>query len=661
MSSVVIFAGTTEGRELAEFLARQEVRAHAFVATEYGETLLRGGGSLTVHQGRLDEKQMEETLRELKPEAAVDATHPYAAVVSGNIRRAAEAAGIRYIRLLRAEEAVSEEDCVSVDSVEEAAVFLAGTEGKILAATGSKELAKYTAIPGYRERVTARVLSTAEAVAACEKLGFRGKNLICMQGPFSEELNTALLRQIGARWLVTKESGKEGGFGEKIRAAKKAGARVVLIGRPDPAEEGADGFAVRRLLCGLLKIRTKREITLAGIGMGGEGAMTEEARQALNEAELVIGSGRMLAEAHSLGKPCFDSYKAEEIREYVENHPEYERVVILLSGDVGFYSGARKLGQVFADQKIRICCGIASPVYLCGRLSMPWEDVKLLSLHGRAENLIGAVRANAKVFALAGGGDGVNALCEKLLYYGFSNVTVYVGERLSYPEERIRRGTPKELLGQSFDPLCSVLIENPNPEKRSVCGLEDEAFIRGKVPMTKSEVRSVSLAKLGLTRDAVVYDVGAGTGSVSVEAALLAPEGAVYAVEKKEEAVALLKENRQKFAADNLFVVPGLAPEALEELPAPTHVFIGGSSGNLRQIMELALAKNPGARIVLNAIALETAAEALECVKTLPVKDADICCVTVGKAREVGNYHMMMGQNPVYIISCTGDGTGGAA
>ena len=168
MSSVVIFAGTTEGRELAEFLARQEVRAHAFVATEYGETLLRGGGSLTVHQGRLDEKQMEETLRELKPEAAVDATHPYAAVVSGNIRRAAQAAGIRYIRLLRAEEAVSEEDCVCVDSVEEAAAFLAGTEGKILAATGSKELAKYTAIPGYRERVTARVLSTAEAVAACE-------------------------------------------------------------------------------------------------------------------------------------------------------------------------------------------------------------------------------------------------------------------------------------------------------------------------------------------------------------------------------------------------------------------------------------------------------------------------------------------------------------
>ena len=185
-------------------------------------------------------------------------------------------------------------------------------------------------------------------------------------------------------------------------------------------------------------------------------------------------------------------------------------------------------------------------------------------------------------------------------------------------------------------------------------GLEDEAFLRDKVPMTKSEVRSISLSKLQLTEDAVVYDVGAGTGSVSIEIALQAAEGEVYAIEKKEEAAALLEKNKRKFAADHLHIIRGLAPEALADLPAPTHVFIGGSSGNLKEILEAVLAKNPHVRIVINAIALETVAEALDCLKTLPVKETDVAAVSVAKAKELGRYHMMMGQNPVYVISCTG-------
>ena len=169
-----------------------------------------------------------------------------------------------------------------------------------------------------------------------------------------------------------------------------------------------------------------------------------------------------------------------------------------------------------------------------------------------------------------------------------------------------------------------------------------------------SEVRSISLSKLQLTEDAVVYDVGAGTGSVSIEIALQAAEGEVYAIEKKEEAAALLEKNKRKFAADHLHIIRGLAPEALADLPAPTHVFIGGSSGNLKEILEVVLAKNPHVRIVINAIALETVAEALDCLKTLPVKETDVAAVSVAKAKELGRYHMMMGQNPVYVISCTG-------
>ena len=155
-----------------------------------------------------------------------------------------------------------------------------------------------------------------------------------------------------------------------------------------------------------------------------------------------------------------------------------------------------------------------------------------------------------------------------------------------------------------------------------------------------------------------MYDVGAGTGSVSIEAALQAPDGYVYAIEKKEEACALIEENKRKFHAANIEVVSGPAPEALENLPVPTHAFIGGSSGNMKEILELLLRKNPGIRVVINCIALESISETRDCIKTLPVKDVDIIHVSSARSRELGRYHMMTGMNPIYIISCTGNAAG---
>jgi precorrin-6Y C5,15-methyltransferase (decarboxylating) len=258
------------------------------------------------------------------------------------------------------------------------------------------------------------------------------------------------------------------------------------------------------------------------------------------------------------------------------------------------------------------------------------------------------------VFALIGNTNGVHELCEKLLSYQMGHVEISVGEKLSYKGERITTGTPRELMEQEFSPLCVVLVTNDQAEKRKVHGIPDEAFLRDKVPMTKEEVRSVSLSKLGLTEDAICYDIGAGTGSVSVEMAIQAPEGQVYAVEKKKEAVALLLKNKEHFAVDNLEIIEGLAPEAMEALPAPTHVFVGGSSGNLKAILENVFEKNQKARVVINAITLETVAEAMECIRELPVEDVDIVTIQTGKAKEAGAYHLMMGQNPVYVFSFTG-------
>lgn len=657
MNRLLLFAGTTEGRELAEFLARSGIACEICVATEYGEQLLETVSPVhTVHAGRLTKEEMVRLMKEGKITHVVDATHPYATEVTQNIRVACETAGCSYLRLLREDSRgvpVWEPDCVFVDSVAAAVEYLSHTEGNILAATGSKELGLYTRIPNYQERVFARVLSTAEAVCAAAALGFQGKQLISMQGPFGEELNYALLRQVDARYLVTKESGQVGGFPEKARAARRAGVRLVVVGRPRQ-EEGYAAPELRRKLCELWKIAPRQTVSLIGIGMGVADNLTIEARRACEEADVLIGAERMLEAVHDLPTPKVARYLPEEIRAYLEAHPEYERAAVLLSGDVGFYSGAKRLLEHLENYPVRLYCGISSVAYLCAKLRCPWEDVFLTSVHGRSQNLVGAVRAHEKVFALVGRQESLHQLCRELLEYGLGYVRLHVGCRLSYADERILSGSPEELLREEPGDLTAVLIENPKADAVVTHGIADEAFLRGEVPMTKSEVRSISLSRLRLTKDSIVYDVGAGTGSVSVEAALQAWAGKVYAIEKKPEAAKLIRQNSQRFGTANLTVVEGTAPRALADLPAPTHAFIGGSSGNLREILETLLRKAPSVRVVVNAITLETVAETLKCLRELPVRQEDIAVVSVGKAKQAGGLHLMMGQNPVYVISFAG-------
>lgn len=680
MDKILLFAGTTEGRNLAEFLEKNQIPTEVCVATQYGETLLEEGKYLHVHAGRLDETEMEQQIQKKQITLVIDATHPYAVIVSQNIRRACSRTGTEYIRLARKETDASwkqeMEDVTEVASVAEAAAFLAKKEGRIFAATGSKELSAYQVIPDYQNRVVARVLSTPEAVSECAMLGFSGKNLICMQGPFTEDLNVAMLRQAQASWMVTKESGKAGGFLEKLRAAKKAGAKLVVIKRPgerseeiaeDQKEENlyaiCDEEQIRSLLGKRLGICPKRQLYLVGIGMGNEKNRTVEAEQICQSADLLIGARRMLQSVKTEGKVVFESYKPDEIAAYLAEHPQYETAAVLLSGDIGFYSGAKKLYDAIErtegleQMEIYPVSGISSVVYFCGKLGVSWENVHLLSLHGRKQNLIDAVKYHEKVFVLCGEKDGISKICCKLKEYGLGDVKVAVGTDLSYEQERIVQGTAESLMKEDFAPLSVLLICNPDVKKRIGHGLDDDLFLRGKVPMTKSEVRSISLSKLRLHKDAVVWDVGAGTGSVSIEAASLAKDGVVYAIEKKDEAIDLLEQNKRKFGTDNLEIIKGLAPEALEGLPAPTHAFIGGSSGNLKEILEVLLEQNPRVRVVINAIALETVAEAMQCLKSMAFTDVDIAQVSVAKGKKLGSYEMMMGQNPVYIFSCTGGET----
>ena len=663
---VIIFAGTTEGRTISEYLASCKVPVTACVATEYGETLLTENEYLKVHAGRMDQEEIAAFIREKGAELVIDATHPYAAVVSENVAAACEREQVDYVRLIRGSSAESVEQAVLVGSVDEAVEYLKKTEGNILATTGSKELLKYTQIPGFEKRVFARVLSTGEVAATCEKLGFVGKNLICMQGPFSEELNIAMLHQFDCKYLVTKETGKAGGFEEKLHAAKAAGATLVLVGRP-PEQKGYSYDEVLEMMrnrfhlaaASVLEVQptqAKRKVTLVGIGIGTPEGMTVEAAQVIEKADLLVGADRMLAAAADKHKPTFSAYEPRKLGDYLELHPEYQRIVVLLSGDLGFYSGAKRLYEELEqrDFEVDALCGISSVVYFCGKLRTAWEDVCLLSTHGRSANLVGAVKSHHKTFTLLGKGESVHVLCQELMEYGLAHVTVHIGIQLGYEDEKILSGTPEELLKQSIDGLCVALIENETPFSGIRACVDDEEFSRGKAPMTKSEIRSLSVAKLQLPKDAVVYDVGAGTGSVTIELALSAVDGCVYAIERNQEACDLIEENKRKFGTPNIQVVHGLAPEAMEDLPAPTHAFIGGSAGNLKEIITCLLGKNPLIRLVINTVTLETMAEVSECLKALNLIEEETICVNVSRAKKLGAYHLMMGQNPVYVISFGG-------
>ena len=653
MSEIIVFAGTTEGCDISNFLAEHQIHVLACVATDYGSKSLKENEYLKIHAGRLTEPEMEALLNEKKPEMVLDATPPYAAEVTENIRPACQTTGLEYRRVLR-EAGAYQDQAVYVPDTQAAIEFLEGTEGNILLTTGSKELGKYTALSDAGERIYARVLSLPSVMETCKGYGFEGKHLIGMQGPFSMELNAAMLRQFDCKYLVTKDTGKAGGFQEKIDAALSCGTVPVIIGRP-LKEEGLSVAECRHMLAEYFGFTVKPHITLLGIGMGNQETLTVQGKKAAKSADLIIGAKRMADAVREPGQAVVYEYRSDVIADYIRNHPEYEKVVIALSGDVGFYSGARKLLTALGgrESNVEVICGISSVVYFMSEIGLSWDDAKITSAHGKHCNLISMIRHNQKVFSILGTGTAVAELAGKLVKYHMGEVLLYVGENLSYPDEKIFVKKAEELTNYEGQPLSVVCAFHENPEPAlSTHGIPDEEFIRGKAPMTKEEVRSVSLSKLRLTEDSICYDVGAGTGSVSVEMALRADQGQVFAIEKKEEAAALLEENKQKFAVDNLEIIKGEAPQALENLPAPTHAFIGGSSGNLKEIVALLLGKNPQVRIVINCITLETISEALDVLKEYDFQQREVVQLAASRSKEISRYHLMMGENPIYIITC---------
>lgn len=653
MYKLCVFGGTTEGRELVEFLNTQPCRVTACVATEYGQTLLPEGENLTVSARPLPVGEIGALLQAERFDLVIDATHPYAASITRSIAAACEAAGVEHWRLLRgASEAP--EDAVFAENTDEAVRFLSGTEGNILLTTGSKELSKFAALPDFAARCWARVLPLPASLEACGAAGLSPSHIFALQGPFSREMDEAMLHRTGARWLVTKDGGAAGGFQEKAAAARHAGARLLVIGRP-AQETGSSLPETIGALCARFGFSCRPQVTIVGIGPGSEAAQTGEVRAAIRAADALIGARRMLEAVARPGQLALDAIAPDAIADRIREHPQCRRFTVVMSGDTGFFSGTKKLLPLLAGCRVTVLPGLSSLSCLCARLGTSYEDVLPVTLHGRSEPILLPLAQGRRVFALVGGENGMGKLCRALTENGMGAARVSVGEHLSYPDEAITTGTAEELSERQFESLAVALIEYGGEPLPVTAGLPDEAFSRAEsVPMTKSEIRAVCLSKLALREDSVVWDVGAGTGSVTVEAAMAARRGRVYAVERKDAAFDILRENLRRFHTDNVTPVSGTAPDACADLPAPTHAFLGGTTGHMKEIIALLLEKNPRVRIVATAVTLESVAELTECVKAFPFRETEAVSLTAARSRKAGAYHLMTGQNPVYIFTMQG-------
>ncbi len=411
-----------------------------------------------------------------------------------------------------------------------------------------------------------------------------------------------------------------------------------------------------------------KNVYIVGMGIGSPGLLTYEAKETLDKCTAFAGAKRILEIIHQMdGRTFLCSYRVDEIMDFIDELPTGTNIAVLFSGDVGFYSGAKGLiGEI--DRRNReennafynttIVPGLSSLTFFMDKLGKTWDDALLLSRHGIKVNLISQIRDNHKVAVLLGSGAEVSEICEKLVYYGLDEIEVTVGENLSYENERIVIGKPSQFLNTEFDSLSVALFENAQPHKiRLTAGIRDAEFIRDegdggcRIPMTKEEVRTLAISKLGMDKTSVIYDIGAGTGSVSVEMALIANEGSVYSVEMKETAIELLVRNKRKFIVDNMEIISGKAPDVLGSLPTPTHVFIGGSSGQMMEIISAVRMKNPAARFVVTAVTLETVAELGRITEEFPdyTDTFEIAMVNVSRCRNVGAYHMLSAENPVYI------------
>ncbi|MEZ0344929.1 MAG: precorrin-6y C5,15-methyltransferase (decarboxylating) subunit CbiE, partial [Caldimicrobium sp.] len=339
-----------------------------------------------------------------------------------------------------------------------------------------------------------------------------------------------------------------------------------------------------------------------------------------------------------------------ELLEEIEG--EREDVVVLAGGDPLLFGVGEKLISYFSQEEIKIFPDLTTPQVLCSRLKIPYYKVRIYSLHGRKfqrESFLREVLQSEYLFVYTDSENNPSFIADILEREGLNELILYVGERLGYAEERIFKGHPSELVNSKFAEPNSLLIENSNWGKHIILGIKEREIFHERGMITKDEARAIILHKLEPPLRGVIWDIGAGSGSVSLELARLSPYLEIYAIEKKENYCRLIENNCKKFLINNIKVIHGEAPEAFLNLPSPDRVFVGGTSGKLKEILNFLESLKDLKISVFSFITYENLKEALEFFKDKPY-ELDLLQLQVNKFSSLKDYHFFKPENPLFIL-----------
>jgi len=401
-------------------------------------------------------------------------------------------------------------------------------------------------------------------------------------------------------------------------------------------------------------------LQVIGIGPGRLEWLPPAITELVKHCEVLIGGSRALklfpdftGHQYSLSGDLASSI------EVIRNALLEEKVVgVLVSGDPGFFSFLPRLKKEFPEERIDVYPGISSLQFAFARAGLPWQEAAFVSVHGRELSVLPQMITRPTA-VLTGGENTPQKIAQLYLKHGY-NPLISIGNALAYPEE-FWATMDAEHLAQEKTLLKNAIVilqensiqDNQQSTKQgSGCriGIPDEEFLRGKVPMTKAEIRVQVLAKAQISSYDRVMDIGAGTGSISIEAAGLASEGVVYAIEHNPEAQELILANQRKFGVSNLHLIPGVAPDVFGKLPPVDVCIIGGSNGRLAEILET-VPLVEGGRIVITAVTIETVAQGLKLLTDLNYQDIDTVSIQAVRWKAVQTLHMAQALNPIFIIA----------
>lgn len=407
-------------------------------------------------------------------------------------------------------------------------------------------------------------------------------------------------------------------------------------------------------------MKPRRAITVIGIGDDGCASLTSRAVNAVMHAGVLVGGARHLE--------FFPQFQGEKIvlkggvtpvLDRVAELAEEQQVCVLASGDPLFFGIGSLVITRLGAEHVEVLPQPSSMQWAFARAGLKWDDAAVLSLHGRSpEGFLTRLKSMDKVAIFTDDKNSPTALAQRMVEYGETAWSAWVCENLGGPDERVRRFDVPDLAAcQDIGALNVLLLVRSDPSWRTPCPipfLHEDQFAK-RIPkqglITKREVRLLSLAAMGIRPDSVVWDIGAGSGSVSIEAALLAPKGMVYAIEVDPEGVQICRENLLAHAVDNVRVIAGRAPMALADLEAPDAVFIGGSKGSMEEIIDVVIDRlQPGGRLVVNAITLENVAEIYQALRKRGLVP-EVILLQVSRAEPLAHYLRYEALNPIHIFA----------